>query len=81
MRSGIVDPLRTLPDMHSVLNFVEVLLPDYLEPERLKELQREMYRRETIDTQSGELKAVPAGFTPEDELASFDAFAAIAGDG
>lgn len=81
MMSGIRDPLRELPDMHSVLNFVEVLLPDYLEPEKLQELQRKMYRVETIDTKSGELMQAPAGFTAEDELASFDAFAAMAGDG
>jgi hypothetical protein len=80
MMSGIRDPLRELPDMHSVLNFVEVLLPEYLEPDRLKELQREMYRQETIDTRSGELKVIPAGFDPQEELASFDAFAAMAGE-
>jgi hypothetical protein len=36
-----------------------------------------MYREETIDLESGELKAVPAGFDAADELAGFDAFAAM----
>jgi hypothetical protein len=66
--------------MHAVLDFVEVLWTENMGEKELAEFNREMYREETIDTRSGELKVIPAGFAPEDELASFDAFAAMAGE-
>ncbi|WP_420847579.1 DUF7240 domain-containing protein [Nocardia cerradoensis] len=77
IKSGIPDPLRQLPDMHAVLDFVEVLWTESMDAKELEEWHREMYREETIDMESGELKAVPAGFDAADELAGFDAFAAM----
>jgi hypothetical protein len=66
--------------MHAVLDFVEVLWTENMGEKELAEFNREMYREETIDSQSGELKVIPAGFDPQEELASFDAFAALSGE-
>lgn len=79
MRAGIKDPLRELPDMHAILDFVEVLWTEHMDAEQLEKFTRDMYREPTIDTASGELVAAPPGFEAEDELASFDAFAKMAG--
>lgn len=79
MRSGIKDPLRELPDMHSVLNFVEAMWTEHMDEKQLQEFNRELYRVETLNA-DGEVKVIPSGFERDDEMASFDAFAQLAGD-
>ncbi len=79
MRAGIKDPLRELPDMHAILDFVEVLWTEHMSAEQLAEFNRELYRVNTLNSE-GELIAIPAGFERDDELAGFDAFSAMAGE-
>ncbi|MBB3040135.1 DUF7240 domain-containing protein [Hoyosella altamirensis] len=64
---GIHDPLRDLPDMHSLLNYVELILVQSCSDEKERDkLMFDLYRPEKGQT--------APGFTPKDQLASFDAF-------
>lgn len=65
--------------MHAILDFVELLWTESMDAETLAQFNREMYRVDTLDSEGG-LIAIPAGFERDDELASFDAFAQIAGE-
>lgn len=74
--SGIADPLRQLPDMHAVLDVVEVLLTEAMTREELSTYYRDMY---ADNTPVSATSSAPAGFTREEQKASFDAFRSFAG--
>lgn len=77
--SGIPDPLRQLPDMHAVLDVAEAIWTEHMDDKQYAQFCRDLYRQESF-TPDGDLVEIPAGFEPDDEMASFDAFAALTGD-
>lgn len=73
--SGIPDPLRQLPDMHAILDVVEVILLDSAHTREDRDrLNTTLYRPSLEDD------TPPPGFEVAEQQASFAAFAALAGD-
>lgn len=73
--AGIPDPLRSLPDMHAVLDVVEVLLTENMTADE----RDSYYRRTYVETRVVATDPVPAGFSVADQQNAFKAFAAFAG--
>lgn len=69
--AGHSDPLRSLPDLHSLLDVTEAMLVETMEKDDLAKFYQRMYMPEVGSLEAG---VVPAGFAPEEQLASFDAF-------
>nr|WP_229434754.1 hypothetical protein [Nocardia farcinica]UEX21238.1 hypothetical protein LMJ57_19755 [Nocardia farcinica] len=72
--AGIPDPLRMLPDMHAVLDVVEVMLTEHADAKALERLKQILYRPDLEDD------TPPPGFEVEEQQQSFKAFAAFAGE-
>ncbi|MCM6777947.1 hypothetical protein NDR87_31385 [Nocardia sp. CDC159] len=64
--------------MTAILDVAECLLTDSMTEEQLVAFHRQVYGPETVD---GAPTTAPAGFDADSELAAFDAFAQMAGDG
>ncbi len=70
--AGIPDPLRQLPDLHAFLDVTEMLLTESMDKKQIDQFNMRMYRPEP--------GRKPEGFSREEQLSSFDAFDAMAGD-
>ena len=77
MLAGIADPLNDLPDLHALLDVAEVLMLESLDEKDRDKLLNQLYAPDFTPNGDG-YKAAPAGFDEEDQMASFDAFAAVA---
>lgn len=66
MSAGIRDPINELPRLHSVLDYVEVLVTESMSSEDLEKYYFQMY--------APELGNEPDGFSENDQFAAFDAF-------
>jgi hypothetical protein len=70
--AGIPDPLRQLPDIHAILDVVEVMLMENQDKAQREKLLDGLYMPDLEDK--------PSGFEEEDTEDAFAAFAAVAGD-
>jgi hypothetical protein len=81
--AGIPDPLRQLPDMHALLDVVEVIITEHMSPEQLDTYYERTYSYTTPDrvrnAEPGPDTAVPPEFSVAEQRSSFSNFARLAG--
>lgn len=70
--AGIADPLRTIPDMHGLLDVTEMIVAEGMTAEDLDQFQFKLYRPDPSEK--------PKGFESTTQLDAFAAFQAAAGD-
>lgn len=81
--AGIPDPLRSLPDLHAVLDVTEMLLQENMTKKDLDSYMSQMYRPVTLSgwgvKRDPGLEPDPAGFTVDEQRMSFDSGSSLFG--
>lgn len=72
--SGIANPLRQLPSMHSILDVAEFMIVEHMDTKQRDRYYSEAYRPDLNSD------VVPAGFDDASQRASFAAMMAAADD-
>lgn len=70
--AGMPDPLRSIPDMHGLLDVAEHLVSEGMSADDLEQFHFKMYRPDPSEK--------PKGFEASTQLDAFAAFEAAAGD-